>query len=361
MLKHSLGLALTAAVLAGGAAPQAGAAGEKVVLAPTAVELPVKLGPLHLTGEPHKYEPASLGVSYQFSGRGLSLTIYVYDADVKDIHDGGDSVEACEQVEEAKHGVIHAKYPNTVLTREQMVRLLPNEDFPLAREARYELEREGRPAVSYIWVTAVAQKFIKLRFSFDKQLSDEELDARSAILEALGEAIKPHLASARPEAKTEEGPGMSITMGFDGDVTAAMLYTTLLSSVLEQTPELVPPCGGTVVPPFDVDVGVLRAVMEMSAQGMDSKFAERLATIDKAGFLEEFVWNDMHREEWGTSEPADLAIADYLEWKKKHLKRFRRPELGSVTVSHPKPLPLEGSATPTTSTPATTPTPAPTP
>lgn len=359
MFKHGLGLALTAVLLAVGSAPAAHAAGEKVVLAPTAVELPVKLGPLHLSGEPYKYEPASLGVSYQYSGRGLSLTVYVYDAEVKDIHDGGDSVEVCEQVEDAKRGVIHAKYPHTVLTREQMVRLLPNEDFPLAREARYELEREGRPAVSYIWVTAVARNFIKLRFSFDKQLSDEELDARSAILEALGEAIKPHLASARPEAKKEEGSGMNITMGFEGDLTAAMLYTTLLSSVLEQTPELMPPCGGTVVPPFDVDVGVLRAVKEMSAAGMDSKFAERLAAIDKAGFLEEFVWNDMHREEWGTSEPADLAMADYLMWKRKHLKRFRPPDLGSVAVSHPKPLPLEGSATPPAATPALAPTPTP--
>jgi len=359
MFKHGPGLALTAALLAGGTAPEAGAAGEKVVLAPTALELPVKLGPLHLTGEPHAYEPAALGFSYQFEGRGLLLTVYVYDANVQDIPDGGDSVEACEQVEEAKQGVVQAKYPHTVLTREQMVRLLPNEDFPLAREARYELELKGQPSISYVWVTAVAKHFIKLRFSFVKSLSDEELDARRAILDALGEAIKPHLAPTRPEAKEKEGAGMSITMGFDGDVTAAMLYTTILSSVLEQTPELAPTCGGTVVPPFEVDVGVLRAVTEMSAQGMDSKFAERLATIDKAGFLEEFVWTDMHREEWGISDPADLAMADYLKWKRKHLKRFRPPNLGGVTVSHPRPLPLEGSATPPTPAPAPTPTPTP--
>lgn len=337
-----------AGLLAVGASSAALAAGEKVVLAPSPLELPVKLGPLHLAGEPHKYEPAALGVSYQYEGRGLLMTVYVYDAGVKDIPDGGDSVPACEQVEEAKQGVTQAQYPNTTLTREQRVRLLPNEDFPLAREARYELDLKGQPSISYVWVTAAAKHFIKLRFSFVKSLSDEEIDARRAILEALGEAIKPHLAARTPEAKKDEGAATNITLGFDGDMTAAMLYTTLLSGVLDQVPELSPPCGGVVVPSFDVDVGVLRAVGEMAGEDLDSKFIKRLASIEKAGFLEEFVWTDMHREEWGRTVPAGLDCTDYLKWKKKNLKRLKIPSLGSVTVSRPRALPLEGAAAPAT-------------
>jgi len=317
------------------------------LLEPSPLELPVKLGPLHLAGEPHHYEPAEAGVSYQFAGRGMLLTVYVYDGGVQDIPDGGDTLEACEQLEMAKSGVLEAKYPNTVLTREQLVRLPPGEAFPLAREARYELVREGRPSISYIWVTAVAKNFVKLRFSFDKELKDEEQDARSGILAALGEAMKPHLAPVKPEAKKEQTTSVNLSMGALDDGVAAMLYVATLSSLVDKSPELVPPCGGTVVPSFEVEVGVMRAVAEMSAAGTSSKFTHQLAAIEKAGFLEEFVWTERHREEWGRSEPEKLATADYLRWKKKHLKRFQMPELGSVEVAHPRPLPLEGAATQT--------------
>ena len=50
-----MAVALLAAVAAQAAAP----APEKVVLAPSPLELPVKIGPLHFSGEPHKYEPAA--------------------------------------------------------------------------------------------------------------------------------------------------------------------------------------------------------------------------------------------------------------------------------------------------------------
>ncbi|HEX5161841.1 MAG TPA: hypothetical protein VFV88_08965 [Steroidobacteraceae bacterium] len=339
-------VALLAAVAAEGAAPPP----EKVVLAPSTLELPVKIGPLHYSGEPHRYEPAAAGVSYAFAGRGLLLTVYVYDGGLQDLPDGGDTVEACEQVEMAKEGVKEAKYPNTVLTREQFVRLTPSEAFPLAHEVRYELEREGRPSISYIWVTAAAKHFIKLRFSFDKELKDEEVDARRGILDAVGDAVRPWLAVVQPEPEKDPGTTINVAMGSEGDVTATMLYTTMLSSVLEQSPELAPPCGGTVVPSFETEVGVLRGVLQMAAAGVDSSFTKRLARIEKAGFLEEFVWSDMHREEWGAWEPSDLASADYLKWKKKHLKNFRVPNLGSVTVSHPRKWPVEGAeptATPT--------------
>lgn len=348
-----MAVALLAAVAAQAAAP----APEKVVLAPSPLELPVKIGPLHFSGEPHKYEPAAAGVSYAFAGRGLMLTIYVYDGGLQELPDGGDTVEACEQVEMAKEGVREAKYPNTVLTREQMVRLTPTEAFPLAHEVRYELEREGRPSISYIWVTAAAKHFIKLRFTFDKELKDEEADARRGILDAVGEAVRPHLAAAQsePKPKKDRDTTINVAMGPDGDVMTGMLYTTMLSSLLEQSPELAPPCGGTVVPTFETEVGVLRGVLEMAAAGVESDFTQRLARIEKAGFLEEFVWNDMHREDWGGWEPSDLALADYLKWKKKHLKNFQVPNLGSVTVEHPREWPVEGAE------PAAGPAPAPAP
>jgi len=42
---------------------QSAASEEMVKLAPTQLELPARIGPMHIQGEPYHYPPASLGVS----------------------------------------------------------------------------------------------------------------------------------------------------------------------------------------------------------------------------------------------------------------------------------------------------------
>jgi hypothetical protein len=72
-----------------------------------------------------------------------------------------------------------------------------------------------------------------------------------------------------------------------------------------------------------------------------SKLAKQLAKVDQAGFFEEFVWVELHRESWGATPPEGLALPEYGAWRKKNLKRFKAPSFGSVVVQHPRPLPPE--------------------
>jgi hypothetical protein len=324
-----------------GLARLAVAAGDTVALLPTPLELPARIGPMRIQGEPYHYQPASLGVSYQYVGSGLSLTVYVYDEGVADLPDGGDTVPNCYQFEQAKYDVQHAGYGDVKLVSERLVRLAPPDDAPLAREASFEFVRDGRPTISYLWITGFAKNFVKLRFSLDADLRSEVPEARAAILGALGATLKPHLAPADPDAK-KPGTSMNLVMGGkDDDLSAGFMYTIMLSTILDKSPEQAPVCGGQYPPSYQADLAAFRGVGSLGGKSDKSPFAKKLGEIDAAGFLEEFVWVDMHRDYWGNDTPDGLTLKDYKTWKKKNLKRFKAPPLGGVAIDHPRPMAIE--------------------
>ena len=222
------------------------------------------------------------------------------------------------------------------------MRLDPPADLPLAREAVYEYERELHPTISYIWITAVAKYFVKLRFSVDPSLRDELPEARRAVLSILGEAIKPHLKPVDPKAAAPGSSlGFNLGGGSDDVMQAGILYLTLLNATVDKVPELAPVCGGEVVPGLDTEASLYRGAISLGKDLAKTKFGKRIAQIDKAGFLEEFLWVDHHREAWGTEPPQELTIPEFATWRTKNLKKFRAPEFGTVTIDHPRPLPLE--------------------
>jgi hypothetical protein len=282
-----------------------------------------------------------MGVSYQYGMPGASLTVYVYDAEVKDLADGADTVPSCVEFEVAKQGVLQS-YKEVKLISQYMVRLLPPEVAPQMREARYEMLREGNPVVSYVWVTTVAGQFIKLRFTLDQHLRDEAIDARRAILSTFGTAIKPHLAPVDPDAK-KPGTSIGFNMGVLNDDIgpAGIMYPMLLSSVAEKDPALLPLCGGELVPNFETEVGLYRALFVDGTDGRKTKIGGQIAKADEAGFLEELVWTELHRDNWGDSSPDGLTLSKYKAWKKKNLKGFRPPSFGTVNFNYPRPLPPE--------------------
>lgn len=317
------------------------AAADTVKLEPGPFELPDRLGPMRLEGAPHKYDDPRLGASYQYSGGGLSLTIYVYDAGVTDIPDGGNTNLACEAFEGAKSDVQRAGYQDVQLKSQQLARLDPQAETPVAREAVLEYTRSGNPTVSYIWLTAAAKVLVKARFSVDPKLRDELVDARRAILTALGEAIKPHLAKVDPEKKPET---VALTLAANDfeEMTTAILYLGTMSSLADQLPELRPLCGGPFVPDFATEVGAMKGLVTFAGEAEEhSKFTKRLADIDAAGFLDEFVWEFRRQESWGDVPPEGLDIAAFDQWRKKHLKRFAVPVFGHVDYRVPRPMPLE--------------------
>ena len=108
-------------------------------LLPSAITLPARIGPMRYTGAPHKYEDPRLGVSYQYDGNGLSLTVYIYDSGETNLVDGADTMPTCREFEIAKAGVVQT-YQKPQLKVEQLVRLNPPDDLPQMREAQYEYE-----------------------------------------------------------------------------------------------------------------------------------------------------------------------------------------------------------------------------
>ena len=319
----------------------AGGAEGTLTLAPTPLEVPRRIGPLTLSGEPYKYDDPRLGVSYQFVGSGLSLTVYVYDAGITDLTDGGDTVPACQEFEMAKQGVMQS-YQKAQLGREQLVQLNPPDAAPLMREAQYEYEREGHASDSFVWITVVAKNFVKLRFSMDKRLHDELPEARRAVLSAFGTAIKPHLGAKDSNAEqTGTSMGLNLSGRDDSEMTSAILYLGILSALVDKSPEMAPGCGGEVVPSYQTELGLYRGLIEMHKEGATTGFGKRLMEVDQAGMLEEFVWVELHRKDWGSAPPEGLTLTEYGAWRKKHLKRFTAPNFGSVVVDHPRPLPIE--------------------
>jgi hypothetical protein len=319
------------------------ASAEPVKLLPGPFEMPDRIGPMRLEGTPHKYDDPRLGSSYQYSGGGLSLTLYVYDAGVKDIPDGGDTPIACQAFEAAKNDVQHAGYENVQLKSQQLARMDPQAVTPLAREAVYEYTRAGHPTVSYIWLTGAAKQIVKARFSMNENLRDEMPEARRTILDALGEALKPHLAPVDPEAKA---PGAAINVNARGteELAPALAYLVWLSAIGELRPELLPVCGGPFVPDFTAEVDAMKALLNVGAEaGNRSTFTKRLSDIDRAGFIDEFVWEFRHQQIWGDEPPQGLDIAAFDKWRKKHLKRFEVPVFGSVDYASPRPLPHEAA------------------
>jgi hypothetical protein len=320
------------------AAPERGAV---VELLPSPLKLPQRIGPMTLQGEPHKYDDPALGVSYQYGGDGLSLTVYVYDAGDKEIADGADTMAVCREFELAKQGVTQA-YQKTQLKHEQIARLLPPDDTLFIREALYEYERERHPTISFVWVTAAARYFVKLRLSMDPRLREEVIDARNAVLSIVGEAIKPHLAPVDAGAKPAGSSlGFNLGGGSDDFVQAGIMYLALLNTVVDQVPTLAPVCGGAVVPTLEAEAGVYRRMSGIDEELAKTGFGKTIARIDEAGFLEEFLWVERHREAWGTAPPPDLDLDAFESWRKKNLKRFKVPHFGNVTINHPRPLPVE--------------------
>jgi len=320
------------------------AADASLQLLPSPITLPTRIGPMQYTGAPHKYDDPRLGVSYQYGGDGLSLTVYVYNSGDTSLIDGADTMPTCREFEIAKAGVLQT-YQKPQLKAEQLVRLAPPDALPQMREAHYEYEREGKPTISFIWITTAAKHFIKLRLSMNPRLREELPEARRAVLAVIGEAIKPHIVPVDPKA---EVPGSSVGFNLDGlggtsddSMEAGIWYLMLLNTVADKSPELAPVCGGEFVPSLETELGIYRGMFEPDQDLAKSRLGKIMTQIDKAGFLEEYLWVDRHREEWGAVPPNGLTVPEYAIWRKKNLKRFTPPDFGTVTIDHPRPLPLE--------------------
>jgi hypothetical protein len=323
----------------------AAARAEPVKLLPGPFELPERIGPMRFDGKPHKYDDPRLGASYQYLGGGLSLTVYVYDLGAENIPDGGDTRLVCEAFEGAKGDVMRAGYQDVVVKTVRLARLDPTAESPVAREAVFEFTRDNRPTVSYLWLTGASKEFVKLRFSVDEKYRDELGEARRTVLDTLGEALKPHLEATDPHAEKND-VSVNVNPANDkGDMAAGLAYLMSLTADGTKHPESQPLCGGELVPDYASELAAFQKLVTVTKEsGRPGKFTRRLADVADAGFLDELVWTDRHREEWGTQPPGGLELEAFEEWRRKKLKRFTVPDFGTVSYDSPRPLPLEPAA-----------------
>jgi hypothetical protein len=320
---------------------------ETVKLLPSVLEMPDRIGPLAYTGKPGSWPDKRLGQSYAYTAPGIQLDIYVYDAGVQNIPEGATSRPVCEQFEGAKLDILRGGYKDVVLKREQLARMGASQDPPLAREAVFEAVMRDVPSISHVWITGAAGNFIKLRFTINAKLSYELEDARRAVLNSVGDAIRPHLGPAAPVVVSDVAAGekrrrktVVVNPASVADLSFGLMYLASISIQADRNPDALPPCGGRLQPGYSGEL----AAFQLAVKGGDSSkspFAKKLAEVAKAGYLEEFVWTYLHQDFWGNGEPAGLELAAFTKWSRKHLKGLKVPQFGYVDVTETRELPIE--------------------
>ncbi|HTU66621.1 MAG TPA: hypothetical protein VMF52_11770 [Steroidobacteraceae bacterium] len=299
-------------------APGAPLGDNTVKLSPSLLKLPQNIGPLRYQGE-NRYSDRRMGRSFGYNASGLSLNIFVYDYGVRDLPDGPDSVDACEQFESAKDEIEHGgNYQNVQLRSENSRRLSPGTELT-AREAVYHFERNGLSAVSVLWLTAADGFFVKLRLSMRTEIGDELDDAREQILGSIAEAIEARPRPVKPLAAAPAEFSFETTTGTEpADAPLWLAYAAEIGAYAQEHPEIVPPCGGLAVAPFAVELAArrtaLREYRSRPASARRSAYFDALSRVDDAGFLDEYTWRLLHQDSWGATPPHELAMGAFEEF-----------------------------------------------
>lgn len=316
-----------------------------VKLEPSKFRLLQNIGPMRYSGT-NRYSDRRLGRSFGYGASGISLTIYVYDYGMHDIPDGPDSVQVCEQYERAKHEIeTGGNYQNVVLRSEAMRRMSVRglADAPRAREAVYELDRNGNHALSMLWLTAADGYFVKLRLSLRGEVEDELEDARDEILASLSQAF----AARPPRVVSNPAPQPETSMEIDpaNDAAEAQVWVTYASELLKaarETPGSWPPCGGPLVPTFAIEQVARRAALldYLARSSRTSEYFTQLAQVEAAGFFDEYVWHYLRNEAVDQSPPAGLDLAGFEIFRQQQLATHVVKTGAHVRVNILRSLPL---------------------
>lgn len=312
-------------VMALAGAAQGAAAGDDLVkLSPSKFKLAQHIGPMRFSGA-RKFSDRRLGRTFGYVTDGISLTIYVYDYGLHDLPEGPDSVAACEQFERARNEIeTGGNYQNVTLRGQYTRRMDDTAAAPRAREAMYDFQRNGIDAVSGLWLTAHDGYFVKLRLSVRREIADEFDAARTRILATVAASM-----AARPTrrlAAAAELPETSVELdaaAAGDEATWWISYADELLRASRDDPGSLPPCGGPLLPGFAAEfaarVRALRDYQARDAAARHSAYFDDLARIDAAGFLDEYVWENLRKS--GATMPPGLELAAFLEFRALELPR----------------------------------------
>jgi hypothetical protein len=96
---------------------------------------------------------------------------------------------------------------------------------------------------------------------------------------------------------------------------------------------------GVIIPIFDEEVfargeaAKIYRNLKQQNKAMESPYFNDLEKVDAAGFMPEYVWRYLKRNEWSTA-PPDLRTAEFDRWSRGNLASNHAPETrGNVVFS----------------------------
>jgi len=118
-------------------------------------------------------------------------------------------------------------------------------------------------------------------------------------------------------------------------------YADELLRASRDDPDSMPPCGGPLLPGFAAEYAArVRALHDYHARDVaarHSPYFDDLARIDAAGFLDEYVWENLQKS--GAAMPPGLDLAAFLEFRALELPRHAYFTGARVRVNRVRVLP----------------------
>jgi hypothetical protein len=186
--------------------------------------------------------------------------------------------------------------------------------------------------------------FVKLRLSMRQEVADEFEDARASILGAMANSLSTSAVRPPPAAPARE-PSIDIDAGSDpGDAPLWLAYAMELARRAQESPAILPPCGGTLLPDYATERAARRVALDeylrREAAGRTSEYFEALARVAAAGFFDEYVWTFLRNPARDITTPTALALDDFEKFRARELGAHRVQTGAHVRVNTVRPLPL---------------------
>jgi len=183
-----------------------GAGAEPYRHAPTGIVFPDRLAGLEKKADITDFEPdyPGFGISVGYNGPGITVTVYLYTLGIKRIPAGPDSSILKEELQHAEGDITtmeeRGSYANVKKISEGKAPLNVNGSGPVALYAYYRYTQNGESRVSYLYLTGFRNHFLKIRFTYDK---DVRLTAERTRIQFLEEFSRILGAGAEETPKQE--------------------------------------------------------------------------------------------------------------------------------------------------------------
>lgn len=105
-----------------------------------------------------------------------------------------------------------------------------------------------------------------------------------------------------------------------------------------------PPCGGRLVPGHAAELAARHAALadyrKRPAELRTSRYFDELQSIEDAGFLDEYTWQNFRNERWDTTPPADLQLAAFDEFRQREFASHVVQSGARVRINTARALPV---------------------